>query len=429
MRRNHALLLVPVPVVVGLLLGYRLLPVCNLFTAHAGQANQQSGVQTRTNPEAVVSGNTAFAIDLYQQLRAQPGNLLFSPFSISTALAMTYVGARSQTAAEMADVLHFDLPQAELHPAMGNLWQPMSEPGAGNSQELMIANALWPQQGTDFLDDFLRTNRIHYRAGIEAVDFRADVDGARKTINRWVEQCTRHRIRELLQPGDIDGLTELVLTNAIYFKGSWASRFNEAETLSRPFHLSRDHSIEASMMQQSRRFGYMKAAHFTALELLYENRDPSLNSSWDLSMLILLPDEVEGLPALENSLSVDLLNTCLSELTEHMVLVAIPRFTLSSRFELNRTLTNMGMPSAFDRDADFSGMTDNRDLWIDKVIHEARVEVNEEGTEASAATAVTMKRGDSAHDCRLFLADHPFLVIIRDRKTGSLLFLGRVVEP
>lgn len=369
--------------------------------------------------EAVVQGNTDFALDLYDRLRQQDGNLFLSPYSISTALAMTYAGARGETAEQMADVLHFPLGQQRLHPAVAAMMSADKAAAKEAGYRLHVANALWGQQGYGFLEDFLALNNKYYGAGFREVDFVQATEQARLTINTWVEDQTEDKIKELLRPGNVDPDDVLVLTNAVYFKGDWASRFDRRQTQDAPFRISDKQQVLIPMMQQVGRFAFAAADQLNLLELPYMGDR--------LSMVVLLPKEVDGLARLENSLSSENLDRWLGRLHQQTVRVSLPRFGLTSRFDLSKTLEAMGMTDAFSgAKADFSGMTGRRDLFIGMVIHQARVDLNEEGTEAAAATAVKMKRGAPP---AAFVADHPFLFLIRDWHSGSILFLGRVMNP
>jgi len=367
----------------------------------------------------VVSGNTEFALDLYARLCTEEGNLFISPYSISTALAMTYAGARGDTAAQMADVLHFSLDQERLHPACAALASSVKAAGDGQSCTLHLANALWGQQSYGFLDEFIELNRKHYGAGFREVDFVKAPEQARQTINAWVSEQTQQIIEELLQKGDLDSADVLVLTNAIYFKGDWASRFDRKLTRETPFQISKTEQAVVPMMRQSRKFPFGVTDKLSVLELPYIGDR--------LSMVILLPNQIDGLAAIEASLNKANLERWLGQLRPQTVRIALPRFKLDFRTDLAKTLQAMGMTDAFGgAKADFSGMTGRRDLFIGMVIHQAQVEVNEEGTEAAAATAVKMKRTSVP---AAFVADHPFLFLIRDKQTGSILFMGRVVNP
>jgi len=373
---------------------------------------------------AVVEGNNAFAVELYSQLRNQSGNLFFSPESISTALAMTYAGAHGDTAAEMAKTLHFTLPPDRFHPAMGALLGDLNT--AHNGYQLSVASALWAQQGYALLDDFLQLTRSDYGAGFNHVDFKGATETARLTINQWVEQKTENKIKDLLQPGALNPATRLVLTNAIYFKGAWQSQFQIAQTQDEDFHLSKAQSVKVPLMHRAGAYNYLNAGKFQALEIPYKSEE--------LSMIVFLPKDIGGLPALEQSLTASNIKQWLSHLRPvPEVIVTIPKFKVSQQFALQDTLGAMGMPQAFEASADFSGMTGSRDLWISAVIHKAFIDVNEEGTEAAAATAVVMVTMAREEPDRtppiVFCADHPYIFLIRDNSLGGILFMGRVTDP
>ncbi len=378
---------------------------------------------TAADRAAAVEGNNAFAVALYGDLRNQPGNLFFSPESISTALAMAYAGARGDTAAEMAKTLHFTLPPERLHSAMGGLLNDLN--AAHEGYQLRVANALWAQQGDKFRDDFLLLIKDDYGAGFQEVDFKDASAAARLTINKWVEQKTDDKIKDLIKPGALDSRTRLVLTNAIYFKGDWETQFDKAQTKVEDFHLSPGQTIQAPLMHREGHFNYFNGGTFQALEIPYK--------SGELSMIIFLPNEVGGLSALEQSLTASNVQQWLRELASvPKVIVAMPKFTMTQEFALDGALSAMGMAQAFAGSAaDFSGMTGNRDFFISAVIHKAYIDVNEEGTEAAAATGVTFRATAMRvpEQSPVFRADHPFVFLIRDTRSGGILFLGRVVDP
>lgn len=384
----------------------------------AGEERANSG-QVPTSFDRLAAGNTAFAIDLYHRLRTAEGNLFFSPYSISTALAMTYAGARGATEAQMADVLHFDLPPAELHPAFAALEAHFGQLQRAGDIALHVANSLWPLTGYGFLQAYLDLCLRCYGVSITPVDYVRDAEAARRQINAWVEAKTLDKIKDLLQPRHVRPDTTLVLVNAIYFKGNWLNPFDPEETLDGGFRLPDGRSVTVSLMSQRARFGYGQADGVQILELPYVGEA--------LSMLILLPKQVDGVTSLEETLTAETLAGWTAGLRDLNVDVTLPRFKLSGRFDLEDTLMAMGMVDAFSGQADFSGMTGARTLFISKVVHKAFVEVNEEGTEAAAATAVVMGRGVS--QTPVFRADHPFLFLIRDRASGSILFLGRLMDP
>jgi serpin B len=372
---------------------------------------------------ALTEGNNVFAVALYGRLRHQTGNLFFSPESISTALAMAYAGAHGSTASEMAKTLHFSLPPDKLHPAMGALLRDLNATHEG--YQLSVANALWAQQGYAFLDDFLSLLKTDYGAGLNQVNFKGATEEARLTINQWVEQKTQDKIKDLLQPGALRSDTRLVLTNAIYFKGDWATPFDKAQTKNEDFHLSPAQATPAPLMHREGRFSYFDGGTFQVLEIPYKSKE--------LSMIVFLPKDAGGLSALEPSLTGSNLRQWLGKLASvTKVIVTMPKFKMTQQFELGSTLSAMGMPQAFSGSADFSGMTGHRDFAISEVIHKAYVDVNEEGTEAAAATAVTMRalamRAPEGPP-PVFRADHPFVFMIRDNRSDSILFMGRMADP
>ena len=330
----------------------------------------------------LVQGNNQFALDLYAKLRTQDGNLFFSPYSISTALGMTYAGARGETAEQMATTLHFGKDQEKLHPAFSQLIKQINGDGKPRGYELYTANALWLQNDYHFLPEFLKLTKTNYGAELREVDFVKATEQARLTINGWVEKQTKDKIKELFKPGILDQTTRLVLTNAIYFKGNWASPFKKEITRDEPFLTAADKKVDVPMMQQIGTFNYLQSDNLQLLEMEFGGKE--------LSMVVLLPKQVDGLADLEKNLTAEKLQAWFSKLHKANVLVFLPRFKTTSEFQLNGTLSDMGMKRAFDPAADFSGMTGSRDLHISAVVHKAFVDVNEEGTEAAAATGVAM---------------------------------------
>jgi serpin B len=374
---------------------------------------------------AVVDGNNAFAFALYGKLRSQSGNLIFSPESISAALAMTYAGAHGNTASEMAKALHFTLPPDRLHPAMGELLRDINTPHDG--YQLRVADALWAQKGDTLLPDFLNLVKTNYGAAINQVDFKSATEAARMTINEWVAQSTDDKITDLLVPGVLTPKSRLVLTNGAYFKGTWEPEFDKAQTKEEDFHLPSAKTLKALLMHRVGHFKYFNGGTFQALELPYK--------SGEVSMIVFLPSDVSGLSSLEQSLTASSAQLWIQKLESvPKVIVTMPRFKVTQQFGLSETLGEMGMPQAFEKGvADFSGMTGNRDFVMSAVIHKAYIDVNEEGTEAAAATAVVMSRAMAVAPNRMqppiFRADHPFIFLIRDNRSRGILFMGRVVNP
>lgn len=384
----------------------------------------QSARPSDTDRSAVVEGDNAFAIDLYGHLRGQDGNLFFSPESISTALAMTYAGARGDTAAEMAKALHFSLPQDRLHPAMGALLTDLN--AAHANYQLRVANALWGQQGDEFVDSFLKLTKKDYGAGFNPVDFKTSAEVARKTINDWVAQKTEDKIKDLIGPRVLDRSTRLVLTNAVYFNGNWETQFDKSRTRDEDFHVTATQVVQAPLMHREGGLNYFDGGSFQALEIPYKSEE--------LSLIVLLPNDVGGLAALEQSMTAASARDWLSKLKPaHKVVLSLPRFKMTQQFGLSDALTAMGMRKAFDKDAaDFTGIEARRGLFLSAVIHKAFVDVNEVGTEAAAATAVVVGRAMAIQRPQppiVFRADHPFVFLIRDNRSGGILFMGRVVNP
>jgi serpin B len=395
----------------------------------SGLAAQPAKVSA-ADQAAVTQGNNAFAVDLYGHLREQPGNLFFSPESISTAFAMADAGARGKTAVEMAQVFHFTLPPERLHPAMGGLLAEMNALHPG--YELHVADALWAQQDASLLPSYLSVMRSDYGAGLQRVDFRTAAEAARGTINQWVEKETKDRITNLIGPGVLTPATRLVLTNAIYFKGSWRAPFAKgATTEDGEFHLSAAQTVTVPLMHRTGGYRYYDGGTFQELEMPYA----SGNAGGELAMVVLLPKETDGLGALEQQFTAAAAQEWVEKLEPvQRVILTLPRFTMTQQFELSGTLAAMGMPQAFSGAADFSGMTGKPEFQIAAAIHKAFVDVNEEGTEAAAATstvmmATAMRAPMPEPPPVVFRADHPFLFMIRDTQTGGILFLGRVEDP
>jgi serpin B len=369
---------------------------------------------------ALAASSNTFAFDLYAQLRNEDGNLFFSPFSISTALAMTSAGARGQTLADMNRVLHFP-EQPELHSAASTMTADMLR-RTGWNVELSIANALWLQKESGIREDFLSLTRTHYQAGCHQVDFSGDPESCRQTINRWTESQTHRRIRDLLGPQTVGSDTRLILTNAIYFKSNWEKGFDKQSTRDQDFHLPGGDTVKNPMMHQTDEFGYAVVPDLQILEMPYAGND--------FGLVILLPRRGAPLADLEASISKSF-SDWLGTLSQQKVIVTVPKFEMTTEMSMKDTLSRMGMTVAFSPDADFSGIEASK-LSLQAVIHKAFVEVNEKGTEAAAATAVEMTFTASPSQniqppLPEFTADRPFMYLIRDRHTGAILFLGRYV--
>ena len=375
----------------------------------------------------VTEAGNRFACDLYARLSANPGNLFFSPHSIHVALTMTAGGARGNTVTEMAGVLRVPAVTDQTHAGYDDLFAALSASGktaAGADHTLAVANALFAQKEFPFRADYLQLTRDRYDAGTFNVDFAGRTETTRLQINEWVSKRTRNKIADLFAPGVLNNQTRMVLVNAIYFKGNWETAFPKDATRNEMFHVTRDGGKQTSMMHVTKKFGYRETDTVQALELPYRGHA--------LSMWVLLPKERNGLGAFEKSLTADALRDLTMRAASREVIVSMPRFKITQEFSLSDTLKAMGMKDAFAAGkADFSGMTDKDDLYLQTVVHKAYVDVMEEGTEAAAATGVAI--GVTSMPVRqepvVFKADHPFVFLIRHNATGAILFIGRLSDP
>jgi len=393
--------------------------------------------ENRTSFEkAVADANNQFGLDFYRTIRNNPDyqnrNLFFSPYSISTAFSVTYEGARGQTASEIQGVFHF--PQNDTVRRLGNadLYDDINSANA--SYTLKTANALWAEKTYPFLPEYVNVSDQYYHAKLTNLDFNGQPEASRATINNWVEMQTDNKIQDLLPPGSISpNATKLVITNAVYFKGTWQTQFNKSLTTDAQFTTGSGQGTTVPMMQiagDPAKFRYMESDTFQALELPYTNAGGK-----PLSMLIVLPKGNDLTPVEEN-LDLQQLAKIKNALSTRKVDVYIPRFTLEQTYSLPATLSGMGMPTAFGMSTtgaspDFSGMDGTHNLYIGDAIHKSYVDVDEEGTEAAAATAVTFNWGAVATQETpvVFRADHPFIFLIEDTNSGNILFMGRVVNP
>nr|XP_042134254.1 leukocyte elastase inhibitor [Peromyscus maniculatus bairdii] len=378
--------------------------------------------------EQLSRANTLFALELFRTLNENnsTGNIFISPFSISSALAMVFLGTKGNTAAQLSKTFHFDAVE-DVHSRFQSLNAEVGKRGA--SHILKLANRLYGEKTYSFLPEFLASTQKMYGADLAPVDFQQASEDARKAINQWVKGQTEGKIPELLAEGVVNSMTKLVLVNAIYFKGLWKEKFMKQDTTDAPFRLNKKDTKMVKMMYQKKKFpfGYIQDLKCKVLEMPYQGEE--------LSMIILLPEDIEdtsmGLKKIEEQLTLEKLNewTKRENLETIDVHVKLPRFKLEESYTLNSNLGRLGVQDLFSSDkADLSGMSGSRDLFISKIIHKSFVEVNEEGTEAAAAT------GGIAMFCMLlpeeeFTVDHPFIFFIRHNPTANMLFLGRVCSP
>jgi serpin B len=374
----------------------------------------------------IARSNNQFALDLYAQLAADPGNLFLSPFSISTALAMTSAGAAGVTDQELRQTLHFTLPGDRLHAGYGAVLDSLDVGRGFGVYTLATANRLFGQDGMPFLPSFLAITRDDYGAELQQLDFIGDPEAARVAVNKWVADNTDGKIDQLFAPGTINDMTRLVLANAIVFKGDWANHFELSRTADAAFHLADGRTVQARMMKRTGALGMAEVPGGRLGLLPFRGKD--------LSMLVLLPNSADALPALEAQLTIDALAQAIDRAAAAAanpafaeIEIALPRFGVTSKVALPEALGKLGMASAFDPNiADFSGIAGERNLYIESVVHEATITVDETGAEAAAATGVGVGTTSAPVP---FVADRPFVFAIFDHVTGSILFLGRVHDP
>lgn len=373
-----------------------------------------------------INANNQFALEFYQQIKDQDDqNIFFSPYSISTALSMTYEGAKNETASQMESVFHFSNESSSRRSANAAIYNLLNPQNA--DYQLSTANALWIQEDFQILNDYTDTVKNFYGGEATNVDFITNLEETRQQINKWVEDQTNNKIKDLFPEGSLKDLTRLVLTNAVYFKGDWKYQFDQENTTDQDFYLSEQETIQVPLMKQTDSdldFNYTENDSLQILELPYKGDD--------LSMLVLLPKE--NLKNLEAEINNENLNQWKESMYQQNVHIYLPKFTFEKKYRLNDTLKEMGMTSAFIEPsqpdgADFSGITGAKDLFIDLIVHQAFVEVNEEGTEAAAATGVAMTMEAAMDEPIIFKADHPFIFIIQEAKNGNILFMGRVNNP
>ena len=379
--------------------------------------------------EQLVAGNTAFGFDLYQVVRSSDGNVVFSPFSISLAFAMAYGGARGETGIQMADVLHYTLPGDQFHPAFNALdldlaRRPDQTAGVKENErfQLSIANALWGQEGWPFIPEYLDLLAVNYGAGMRLVDFENASESARRQINSWISDQTNRRIKDIIPPGMIDTSTRLVLANAIYFKATWEYEFDANDTADKPFHLRNGDPVSVPMMEigHQENLSYTAGDGWQAVALPYKG---------GLTEMVVIVPDAGNFEAFESALTSDRYAEILEVMESQEVILSMPKFTFETQYGLKDVLAGMGMQAAFNPDvADFSGIDGLRDLVISDAVHKAFIAVDEKGTEAAAATIVMMMEASLPQGIILTI-DRPFIFFIQDVPTGTILFMGWVLDP
>lgn len=383
-----------------------------------------------TNPGTIAGADNRFAFDLYGKLAGESGggNLFFSPYSLSSAFAITYEGAQGTTADEIRSVFHFPGDNATRREGFSTM-----NAGINNGDPaytLRTANALWVEQSAPLLPAFTTTAERYYGARATDLDFSGSPEDSRLTINAWVANRTEDRIKDLIPAGVINPWTRLVITNAIYFHGNWVMPFDRNETADADFRTAAGKTVKVRMMQRTGDDAVYRYAENKDLQML--SLPYNYTTGRQLSMIVLLPRD-DNLTTIETSLNADTLPALQQSARPREVKVYFPKFTLKTAYnKLATTLAAMGMPTAFSPLADFSGINGKQDLYISDVIHQAFIDANEEGTEAAAATAVIFGKGsvpESPVPVPVFRADHPFIFIIQDDETGAILFMGRVTDP
>ncbi len=375
-----------------------------------------------TDAQRLILDNNRFALAFYRGLSSDAGNLFISPYSVSSALTMTFGGARGATAEEMRRVLHLNLEAERLHAAFSDIGSHLHKIGDRGPLELQSVQSLWPHKDYQFLPEYFDLLRKYYGVSIVPLDYATATEAARATINAWVAEQTSSRVKDLIGPGALSDLTRLVLVNAIYFKGSWAKKFDAKLTSETNFHITKGTTARVPMMKQRGTYRFAEVEGARVLELPYVGEE--------LAMFVVLPEELDGMEKVEGQLTYDTLHRWIQQLVPQQVAVELPKFRISwGAQDLTALLKSLGMTSAFSSKADFSGMDGTQRLYIDAVLHKSFVAVSEEGTEAAAATAVIMRLKGMQREIPLFKADHPFIFLIRDVKTGMILFMGRVVDP
>lgn len=405
---------------------YLMLTVLALANTHKAYSQPQKATNNVNTEhiEALVAGNNRFTINLYAQLKNTGDNVFFSPYSISAALAMVYEGAREKTATELESVFNFPSSNEQRRNAFKAIQNQLNNIGGGN--KLSIANALWIQNNYNLLPNYIATVQNFYSSKVQKLDFVKSTANAEKKINQWVANKTNNRITDIIIPGTLPADTQVLLTNAIYFKGNWKNPFEARLTESQDFYLNTSLKTKAPLMHLQDHFFYVETDNMQLLEIPYKDNK--------VSMWVILPKELTNMSAVEKSLSVEKLKEWRSKLEYREVNAFIPKFKFRTNYStMEETLQQMGVHAAFSPEADFSGITpiSKRRLSIDKVVHQTFIEVNEKTTEAAAATAVIMstKAAMVPNPPIVFRADHPFIFLIQDTERGNILFFGKVNDP
>lgn len=402
--------------------GILILPSCK--TPRKSGNNATGNHEREFRAGQLADASNRFALDLFRKVQPEKENIIFSSYSISNTMALIYGGASGRTAGEISEVLYYPGDPMQLHKAVKNLGSSLDSVNLDSGTELRTANALWVQDNFNFLPGYLKLGEEFYQAVLDLVDFRqsGNREAARQRINNWIEERTNLHIKDMIQPGILDANTRMVLTNAIYFNGKWKYPFHKSSTSASLFHVSAEESVSVNFMNQKETYPYYEDDEIQAIILPYQGSR--------MSMLIILPKKVEDWKMVSRVLDYSRTERVISNLVPAEVQLALPRFKTEMGSNLREIFESMGIEEAFTMDADLSGMTGEKNLFISEVIHKACIEVTEAGTEAAAATAgVIALKSALTEEPVHFRADHPFIYFLRDEKTGCILFSGRLVRP
>jgi serine protease inhibitor len=369
----------------------------------------------------IIESNNRFTFDIYKKLSKTDKNLIFSPASITSAMSMTYTGAKNNTFNEISNTFYFNKNISEFNLAYNKLVENYSD--KKSTVKLFNANSLWIQKGLKLNAEFLENNKKFYSSSANLTDFSSNPEESRITINEWVESNTNNKIKNLLKPSSIDNGTRLVLVNALYFKGAWATKFKKEKNTTENFQIKKKEKIKTEFMNNSVSSWYYEDQYCEIIDIPYSKKE--------ISLLIILPKSYKKTKKLEKKLNYEYYLNYIENKSRKRIQLALPKFKIESEFDLNESLNQLGIKEAFTMSADFSGITKDEKLYISKVIHKANIELDEEGTEAAAATAVVMRKTTAMtiEDVVEFKANRPFIYLIRNNKTNTIYFIGKVLNP
>lgn len=367
--------------------------------------------------QSIIESNNRFSFDIYQKIKSKNENIIFSPVSITSAFAMTYVGAKNVTFNEIADVFYFNTNKSIFNSSYKNLFEDKLK----GKPAFYNANSLWIQKDLELNPDFLSINKEYYSSSIHFSDFLNDSESSRLNINRWVEKNTNGKITNLLQPSSIDNTTRLVLINALYFKASWKKQFKKEKNTEAQFQIAKRDFVNTTFMNNSINTWYYEDKYAQVIDIPYSDEN--------ISLMIILPKSLRKLRKLEKNLNYDYYKKYIENKQKMRVKLSIPKFNIESDFDLNKTLQSLGIKNAFSSSANFSGISVKEKLYISKVIHKAKIRIDEEGTEAAAATAVIMRKTSMMLENVEFIANKPFIYILRNNETNCIYFMGKILNP